>query len=141
MRGLTQEEFASHLKESFVSIWVDDESGFGTFPLESMACGTPVIGKVPNMKPSWMSDQNGIWTYDFNKIVDILAEFIQNWLEDNISDTLYSAGISTASNFQNQELFDIRVTSLFNSYLETRRETFVEQLEKIKLEENTTDGK
>jgi hypothetical protein len=141
MRGLTQEEFASHLKESFVSIWVDDESGFGTFPLESMSSGTPVIGKVPNMKPSWMSDQNGIWTYDFNKIVDILAEFIQNWLEDNISDTLYSAGISTASNFQNQELFDIRVTSLFNSYLDTRRETFVEQLEKIKLEENTTDGK
>jgi glycosyltransferase involved in cell wall biosynthesis len=54
--------------------------------LESMKCGTPVIGKVPNMKPSWMNEENGVWTYDFNEIIDILANFTQNWLEDNIKD-------------------------------------------------------
>lgn len=135
MRGLSQEEFANNLKESFVSVWVDDESGFGTFPIESMASGTPVIGKVPNMKPSWMTDYNGVWTYDFNNIVDILAEFIQNWLEDNISESLYELGISTAKKYQDYHLFETTVTSLFSSYLETRRETFEQQLEKIKLEE------
>ena len=51
MRGLNQKEFGDYLKDSFVSIWVDDTSGFGTFPLESMLSKTPVIGKVPNMKP------------------------------------------------------------------------------------------
>ena len=50
-----------------------------------MACNTPVIGKVPNMKPDWMTDSNGVWTYELNSVPDILAEFIQNWLEDNIN--------------------------------------------------------
>ena len=54
MRGLTQDEFSEYLRDSFVSIWVDDTSGFGTFPIESMASGTPVIAKVPTIKPSWM---------------------------------------------------------------------------------------
>lgn len=135
MRGLIQEEFAENLKECFVSIWVDDESGFGTFPIESMASGTPVIGKVPNMKPSWMTDYNGVWTYDFNNIVDILAEFIQNWLEDNISESLYEHGFNTAEKYQDINMFETKIDMLFSSYLETRKNTFVEQLEKIKLEQ------
>ena len=57
-----------------------------------MACGTPVIGKVPNMKPEWMSDTNGVWTYELNNMVDIVAEYTQNWLEDNISDSTYING-------------------------------------------------
>ena len=51
-----------------------------------MICENPVIGKVPNMKPEWLSDDNGVWTYELNNISDILAEFIQNWLEDNINE-------------------------------------------------------
>jgi hypothetical protein len=46
-----------------------------------MATGTPVIGKVPNMKPEWMNEENGIWTYQFNDIVDIIANYTQNWLK------------------------------------------------------------
>jgi hypothetical protein len=55
MRGIAQEDFSKFLKDSFVSVWVDNESGFGTYPLESMVSGTPVIGKVPNMIPEWMT--------------------------------------------------------------------------------------
>lgn len=135
MRGLSQEEFAKNLKESFVSVWMDDISGFGTFPIESMACGTPVIGKVPNMKPEWMTDSNGIWTYDANKIVDIIAEYTQNWLEDNISDQLYQTGISTAETYKNNEEFNSKVVSTFEEYLEKRKESFVTQLDKLKIEE------
>jgi hypothetical protein len=62
MRGITQKDFANFLKDSFVSVWVDNESAFGTFPLESMISGTPVIGKIPNLKPDWMSENNGVWT-------------------------------------------------------------------------------
>ena len=58
-----------------------------------MASKTPVIGKVPNMKPEWLNDNNGVWTYELNNIHDILAEFIQNWLEDNINDELYDKGV------------------------------------------------
>ena len=90
MRGLNQEQFAEYLKDSFVSVWVDDTSSVGTFPIESMASRTPVIGKVPNLKPDWMSENNGVWTYELNQMTDIIAEFTQNWLEDNINEDLYN---------------------------------------------------
>jgi glycosyltransferase involved in cell wall biosynthesis len=135
MRGLNEEEFSNYLKDSFVSVWVDDTSGFGTFPIESMLSRTPVIGKVPNMKPDWMSDNNGIWTYELNNIHDILAEFIQNWLEDNINSELYEKGIETASQFNDSSKFEKTVINLFESYLNTRKESFESQLEKIKVTE------
>lgn len=135
MRGLNQEEFSKYLKDSFVSIWVDDASGFGTYPIESMSSKTPVIGKVPNMKPEWMNDNNGIWTYELNNIHDILAEFVQNWLEDNINYELYKKGLETASEFTNKDEFNTNVIELFANYLETRKVMFETQLEKIKVEE------
>lgn len=135
MRGLTEDEFSSYLKDSFVSIWVDDVSGFGTFPIESMSSSTPVIGKVPNMKPEWINDNNGIWTYELNNIHDILAEYIQNWLEDNISPDLYKKGLETSEMFNKKEKFTKSVVERFESYLTTRKNTFETQLEKIKVTE------
>lgn len=135
MRGIKQEDFAKFLKESFVSVWVDYESGFGTFPIESMASGTPVIGKAPALKPEWISDENGIWTYEFNEIVDILANFIQNWLEDNISEKLYENMIETAKKYTDREKFDNSVSTTFDEYFTIRSKMFEEQLEKIKITE------
>jgi len=135
MRGLSQDEFAEYLKDAFVSIWVDDTSSFGTFPMESMISKTPVIGKVPNMKPEWMNDENGIWTYELNNVHDILAEFIQNWLEDNISVNLRQKGYDTALQFSDKDKFDKTVVDLFTSYSEKRKDVFESQLEKIKVEE------
>jgi len=134
MRGLSQDEFASLLKESFVSVWVDDISGFGTYPVESMKVGTPVIGKIPNIKPEWMNENNGIWTNDLVGIVDVLAEFVQNWLEDNISDKLYDEGYLTAEKFSDRTSFESKVTDLFTGYINTRLESFESQLEKVKSE-------
>jgi len=135
MKGINQQEFSTYLKDSFVSVWVDDESGFGTFPLESMASATPVIGKVPNMKPEWMTDQNGVWTYEFNNIIDILAEFVQNWLEDNISESLYEHSLKTVESYNNMTQFTENVLSLFNEYFEIRKESFQSQLDKMKVTE------
>ena len=135
MRGLTQVEFSEALKESFLSVWVDDTGAFGTYPLESMACGTPVIGKVPNMKPEWMNDKNGIWTYDLNSLVNIVAEFTQNWLEDNIAEQLYDSGYETAQQYQNMESFEKDVVLRFTEYLGIRHDNFQTQLDKLKLEE------
>jgi len=132
MRGLSQSEFSDYLKDSFVSIWIDDISSFGTFPIESMISNTPVIGKIPNMKPEWMNEENGIWTMDVMGIPDILAEFIQNWLEDNISDSLYDKAFSEASKYQNYEEFTESTVNVFDSFIEIRKENFESQLEKIK---------
>lgn len=132
LRGLGELEFSEHLKDSFVSVWVDDISGFGTFPLESMKTKTPVIGKIPNMKPEWINENNGIWTNDTNMIVDILAEFIQNWLEDNIAEKLYTSGVETANIYSDFESFQSKTVELFEDYINKRLEAFENQYNKLK---------
>jgi hypothetical protein len=100
-----------------------------------MASRTPVIGKVPNLKPDWMAENNGVWTYELNQMTDIIAEFTQNWLEDNINDDLYNAGIETSNKFKNREEFESNVVGTFSGYLENRKTIFETQLDKLKVEE------
>jgi hypothetical protein len=135
MRGISMDDFSNFLKESYLSVWVDNESAFGTYPLECMVSGTPVIGKVPNLKPEWLTEENGVWTYQFNDIVDVVANFTQNWLEDNISETLYENMKLTSDKFTDKGGFENNVIELFNHYFSTRSDMFSEQLEKIKLTE------
>jgi hypothetical protein len=89
LRGLSEVEFAEAMKDSFISVWIDQTSSFGTFPLESMKMGIPVLGLVPDNVPSWMNEDNGLWVNNKTIIVDVLSDFIQNWLEDNLNPELF----------------------------------------------------
>lgn len=128
MRGLTEKEFAETLKECFLSVWIDEDSGFGTFPLESMACGIPVIGKVPNLQPEWMNENNGVWITDKTLMADYVADFIQNWLEDNINTGICDEGVKTADKFKNKSSFEQNVVSKFESYITQRADSFELQI-------------
>jgi hypothetical protein len=130
LRGLSEKEFANSLRECFVSVWVDDKSGFGTFPLESMASNVPVIGKVPNLRPEWMTDDNGIWITDELLLCDVIADFIQNWLEDNITPELYDSMKQTVENYTNKQEFESKIISLFENYLTLRADSFEQQISK-----------
>ena len=130
LRGLSEKEFANSLKDCFLSVWVDDHTGFGTFPLESMKSGVPVIGKVPNMAPEWMNEDNGIWITDQTLLADVVADFIQNWLEDNIKPEIYDEMKKTSDKFSDKQKFDLAVVSLFEGYLNTRANSFEEQISK-----------
>jgi hypothetical protein len=131
MRGLPEKDFANAMKESFVSVWLDPISGFGTFPLESMKVGVPVIGVVPNLQPEWMNENNGIWINNQNMVVDVIADFLQNWLEDNISPTLYEEMEKTIEQYSSVEKFDNDVVNLFDKMINTRLESFESQLIKF----------
>ena len=119
------------MKDGFVSVWVDNNSGYGTFPLESIKMGIPVIGVVPNMVPGWMNENNGIWINNQNILVDVIADYIQNWLEDNISPELYTEIEKTAESLPNQENFDNEVVTTFQKMITKRLESFTEQLNKL----------
>lgn len=130
LRGLSEKDFSKSLRECFVSVWIDNESGFGTFPLESMASRVPVIGKIPNLQPDWMNDENGLWITDQTIITDVIAEFIQNWLEDNINPEIYTHMESTSRIYQNKEQFENSVIDFFDTILISRAESFENQLSK-----------
>jgi hypothetical protein len=130
LRGLSEKEFANSLRECFLSVWIDDKSGFGTFPLESMASNVPVIGKVPNIRPEWMTDDNGIWITDETLLCDVIADFIQNWLEDNITPELYDSMKQTVENYTNKQEFESKIISLFENYITLRADSFEQQISK-----------
>jgi len=130
LRGLSEKEFANSLSDCFLSVWIDDQSGFGTFPLESMKSNVPVIGKVPNMAPEWMNEDNGIWITDQTLLADVVADFIQNWLEDNIKPEIYDEMKKTSDKFSDKQKFELAVVSLFEGYLNTRANSFEEQISK-----------
>jgi glycosyltransferase involved in cell wall biosynthesis len=101
LRGLPREQFASELSKSCLAVWVDEQSSFGTFPLEAIECNTPVIGKIPNMIPEWMENvdeqgnvtikQNGVWTNTTLNIPELIATYLKVWLEDSVPADLTDA--------------------------------------------------
>jgi hypothetical protein len=131
LRGLSQEEFADAISQCFVSVWMDRESGYGTYPLESMKVGVPVIGLTPNLIPEWMNETNGIWIKDQLLLPDVIADWTQNWLEDNISPEIYKSMEETLSKLPSQETFNKKVVELFSEYLDMRAQAMEEQISKI----------
>jgi len=131
MRGLSEEQLADSLRNSFLSIWIDEISGYGTFPLESMKSGVPVMGLVPNLLPHWMNEDNGLWINNKTQIVDFIADFLQNWLEDNINPNLFSEMEKTVNKLITKEQFESKVKETFDGYINTRLTSFEEQLNKL----------
>ena len=131
LRGLSQEEFANAISECFVSVWIDRQSAYGTFPLESMKVGVPVIGITPNLVPEWMNENNGIWIKDEILLSDIIADWTQNWLEDNISQEMYTNMQETVDKLPTKEQFENKTIDLFTEYLELRAQSMEEQISKF----------
>jgi glycosyltransferase involved in cell wall biosynthesis len=126
-------EFSDTLKECMVSLWVDDESTFGTFPLESMKCGVPVVGKIPDTEPEWLSD-NGFWTYDGNKIVDILGTYVLAWIEgvelkEEVKEKMKQTTLPYSKQIHNENTL-----SIFSTLISQRTDIIKNNIEKIKTE-------
>lgn len=135
MRGMTKNVFSEALKESCVSVWVDDISAFGTFPLESMACNTPVIGKLPNLPNGWITEKNGIWVDNSVLIPDILAQYIQSWLEDSVPSDIFSEMNETVTNYRPSNVKEV-AEKVYSELFEIRKEEIKETLKKYKKEDN-----
>lgn len=131
MRNLTEKQFADGLKDVCLSIWIDDISGYGTFPLESMKSGVPVVGLVPNVLPNWINEGNGFWINNKVQLVDFVADYLQSWLEDGVDEKIYSEMDKTVESLSTKESFDTNAVSIFRGYLETRQSSFEEQLSKL----------
>jgi len=133
MVQMSYDEFSTALRECTVSVWVDDDSTFGTFPLESMKCGVPVIGKIPNVEPDWLDD-NGMWTYDTNKIVEIMGKYIMAWIEGvELNDEVKDKMKETLLPYET-EITKNNILSIFNSLKNKRVESIENALNKLKEE-------
>jgi hypothetical protein len=137
MVQMSYKEFADALKECMVSLWIDDESTFGTFPLESMKCGVPVIGKIPDTEPEWLGE-NGMWTYDANVLSNMLATYILAWLEgieitkDALALNEMKENMKKAYEPYTKENHTQNTLSTFNSIINSRIDGIKKVIEKNK---------
>lgn len=133
MVQMTYLEFSDALKECMVSVWVDDDSTFGTFPLESMKCGVPVVGKIPFTEPDWLSE-NGFWTYDGNKIVELLGTYVLAWIEGVELSAEVKEKMTEATLPYTKEKHAEATVSIFNTLMSQKMELIKNTLEKVKTE-------
>ena len=147
MSGLPREMFAKELAKSFVSVWIDELSSFGTFPLESIRTKTPVIGKIPRMVPEWMGtidqngnlnlNDNGIWTPNLNSIPDIIATRVGLYLEDSMPENILNEMSQWETKYSTEEsdkiltevykgIFDRRIVELQHTYDQIQQKELTE---------------
>ena len=133
LRGLKREAMADELAKSCLAVWLDDQAGFGTFPVEAMECGTPVIGKIPNMVPEWMEGKdekgnptiknNGIWTNTTLNIPELIATYIKVWFEDSVpNDLITTMKESTGKYTPSQQVTAIK--AVYESIFSERKDEF-----------------
>ena len=95
LRNLSVNEYADMLKEGCITIWHDPETPFGRSAIDAMRCGNIVIGKVPELIPEWMVDENGevlnngVWYTNIDQIPDILARVVGSWMRDEVPSEIY----------------------------------------------------
>lgn len=131
LRGIPKRQFAEELGKSCLAVWIDDQSGFGTFPLEAMQCNTPVIGKVPNMIPEWMEEQteggvstlknNGVWTNTTLNIAELIGTYMKVWLEDSIPEDLME-GMAASRDQYTMENQKKSIEEVYTNIITARRE-------------------
>jgi DNA topoisomerase IA len=93
--------------------------------------GIPVLGLVPDNIPTWMNEDNGLWVNNKTIIVDVLSDFIQNWLEDNLNPELFANMERTMESISTVEKFESDTVNLFSRMFELRITSFEDQLSKL----------
>jgi len=130
LRGMSRKDFATNLAESCISVWVDRTSGFGTFPIESMLCETPVVGVLPIKRPDWLTNENAIWVMDESKVVEVLTNLVKNWLEDTIPEVLYEKMKDTTKLFS-MDTENKNVVSYFENLINQKITEFENSITKL----------
>jgi len=131
LRGIPKKEFAKALGESCLTIWVDEIAGFGTAPIESIECDTPVIGVIPKMIPEWMEDKNeegsvilknnGVWTNNTLNIPELIGQYLKVWFEDSVPETLLKS-IENSKGKYTEDIQRIKLKEVFDTLVLKRKD-------------------
>lgn len=142
LRGLPRQKFAEELSKSCLAIWVDDNSGFGTFPIEAMECATTVIGKIPNLVPEWMEstdeegnvtiNNNGVWTNTTLNIPELIATFMKVWLEDSIPSDLLDSIKESTGKYTPKKQKEV-LSQVYSELIDERKGEFNNMLAKLEV--------
>ena len=144
LRGVSQEVFAEALRESAITIWVDDNTNFGYTLLEALRCGGIVLAKVPNTPSDWMMHGDDLtdsvlWFDHIDQVPDMVASVVRSWTLDSIPNDVYERqedfNALYSEETQEKEIEEVYIKGLIERRLKEFEET------KIDVENNVIKAK
>lgn len=147
LRGIPRSSFAEILGKSCLSVWVDEISGFGTMPIESIECDTPVIGKIPEMIPEWMMDknendeeviaENGIWSNSKLAIPELISKYMKLWFQDDVPQSLLDEMGKTKGLYPRDQQKD-KIKEVYDNFIEDKKNEIQDQIDKIQQQQEVS---
>lgn len=130
LKGLSKEEFADRLGTSSICLYTDEIAGFGTMPLEAMACGTHVVGWTPLGGKEYMNADNGFWASngDIFQLAELLGIAVEKLLTGQLDSDEVQRQYDITLDKYTQE---IEINSLIKNINEYKNERITE-LQKLK---------
>ena len=130
LEGLDREQFAERLASCAFYLYTDDIAGFGTAPLEAMACGTHTVGWAAFGGKEYMNEENGFWCNNGDIFVaaEILGIAIDKWLNGDMdAEDIQSKYEDTLSKYTTEGEKE-NILNLLNEYKDER----IKELESLK---------
>ncbi len=130
LKGLSQEEFANRLSESALVLYTDEIAGFGTLPLEAMACNTHVIGWTPLGGKEYMNATNGFWAHngDIFQLAELLGVAVERYLTGMLDEPQVLEEYKKTLERYTKTNEQTTILKIYNEYKNER----IEELNKLK---------
>lgn len=122
LKGLEKEEFAERLAESAFVLYTDEIAGFGTLPLEAMACGTHVVGWTPLGGKEYMNKDNGFWAVngDIFQLAELLGTAVDKYLTGMLDSELVAESYERTLSPYTPEREEQTILTIYKQYVDER---------------------
>lgn len=106
LRGFSNEEFASKLKEGAITIWIDEVAPFGYSALAAMKSGSLLLAKLANNRLPWATTETGefingcTWFDNVRQLPQMIAQLVRAWVTNNqIAEEIVEEGKKIANQY------------------------------------------
>lgn len=141
LRTMPQKEVAAAMRESSITVWIDEESSFGYAALEAMKSGSLVIAKVPTTETPWEFKEGKelsnscIWFTDYDTLHKQLASVIRAVMTDKVPSEIGEAAKKTVAEYT-EERTKKEFMDAFNEIISKRKKEMEELIIQIKATNN-----
>ncbi len=119
LRGFPRQKYAELLQEGQITVWCDDKTPFGHSAVEALKCGNLVIGKIPDIIPEWLNENNGLWFNDINDVPELLFKAVSTLLADDMP-AILQKGIDEAEKLYPYEAYNKKLTEFVDNMKKER---------------------
>lgn len=91
LRGYSQDLFSEALRDTDITVWIDDKTEFGYSALEALKSGNIVLAKIPENLSDWMADgedgdltKSCVWFRSIDEVPDMISTIVRTWTLDGI---------------------------------------------------------